>query len=283
MSRALLFSQSISSFLTKFSYPDSNEKYGISSLDFKLEKTDTKLSYQTFELKIKKDKVVLLDEYDDMPIMRSERNYSDINIPNFMNAFNDYYKLYSVYENNECWSYVKMRDNIYSEDNNYIKFIINIQYYKHYIPFQHKQTEKEKLINLENQNKKLITKNKKLREDFEFNMIELDQMEEDNRLLEKKIKKLKISLENSTQRGADNYKRSQKLWRSMYANNPRQDCPVCYEEIEPEKLIVPMCSHIICDTCVRKCDSCPLCRDTYDHYIEFNEEPVINPIPTNIN
>ena len=136
---------------------------------------------------------------------------------------------------------------------------------------------------MENQNKKLITKNKKLREDFEFNMIELDQMEEDKRLLEKKIKKLKITLDNFIQRGADNYKRSQKLWRSMYANNPRQDCPVCYEEIEPEKLIVPLCSHIICDTCVRKCDSCPLCRDTYDHYIEFHEEPVINPIPTNIN
>lgn len=52
--------------------------------------------------------------------------------------------------------------------------------------------------------------------------------------------------------------------------NEFQQCPVCYETIEPDALIVPNCTHMICDTCVRKCDNCPLCRDKYDEFIEID-------------
>ena len=48
----------------------------------------------------------------------------------------------------------------------------------------------------------------------------------------------------------------------------QQECPVCYDIINPSKLIIPGCLHAICIDCVVKCDACPLCRDKYDHYIE---------------
>ena len=69
-----------------------------------------------------------------------------------------------------------------------------------------------------------------------------------------------------------NYKRMQMKFRALYsAENKFEDCPVCYAQIMPEQLIIPGCFHYICHKCVVKCDSCPLCRDEYDHYIE-NED-----------
>ena len=43
----------------------------------------------------------------------------------------------------------------------------------------------------------------------------------------------------------------------------KEDCPVCYETIENDNLIIPRCAHYICDSCHPRCTSCPVCRVSY--------------------
>jgi len=85
----------------------------------------------------------------------------------------------------------------------------------------------------------------------------------------KKIGTLRNILNRERKRAEHNYKRMQQMLRKQYADTDTHiECPVCYDEICPDKLIIPNCCHSICLTCVSKCDSCPLCRDVYDPYIE---------------
>jgi len=48
-------------------------------------------------------------------------------------------------------------------------------------------------------------------------------------------------------------------------DDKRSECPVCYEEIEADKLYVPGCCHYLCDTCanhvIQLNNKCPICRD----------------------
>ena len=39
------------------------------------------------------------------------------------------------------------------------------------------------------------------------------------------------------------------------------DCPVCFEDIETYLINVTNCNHIFCKSCIRRCDTCPLCRN----------------------
>ena len=46
-----------------------------------------------------------------------------------------------------------------------------------------------------------------------------------------------------------------------------QDCPVCYDQLNPTNLASPACGHLICSDCIVKCNSmCPLCRDDYNGF-----------------
>ena len=52
--------------------------------------------------------------------------------------------------------------------------------------------------------------------------------------------------------------------RTMYSEkDKKEDCPVCYESICAESLIVPGCGHLICGECSSKCTDCPICRQSY--------------------
>lgn len=54
----------------------------------------------------------------------------------------------------------------------------------------------------------------------------------------------------------------QQIIRTLYTKtNQPEECPVCYENILAENLIVPECGHFICSMCSNKCSRCPLCRD----------------------
>ena len=54
----------------------------------------------------------------------------------------------------------------------------------------------------------------------------------------------------------------QHIIRTLYTKtNQQEECPVCYENIQVENLIIPECGHFICSICSNKCSSCPLCRD----------------------
>ena len=50
---------------------------------------------------------------------------------------------------------------------------------------------------------------------------------------------------------------------AAYRMTEPTNCPVCFDEIVPEELYMPVCSHHICKTCSDKCERCPLCRENY--------------------
>ena len=50
--------------------------------------------------------------------------------------------------------------------------------------------------------------------------------------------------------------------KTLYGKNATtDDCPVCYESMPVEKLVVPDCGHFICSSCSPQCTRCPICRD----------------------
>ena len=111
----------------------------------------------------------------------------------------------------------------------------------------------------------------------------LTPMEEKDReiqFLETKLKRkinrnksLSEIIETKSNRAEFNYKRMQKHLRMVYTERGKiENCPVCYEDISSDKLIIPNCFHYICESCVMKCDNCPICRDKYDEYIEFEDD-----------
>ena len=50
---------------------------------------------------------------------------------------------------------------------------------------------------------------------------------------------------------------------AAYNASVATNCPVCFDEIIPDQLYMPVCSHHICKTCANQCDRCPLCRGDY--------------------
>jgi rubrerythrin len=82
---------------------------------------------------------------------------------------------------------------------------------------------------------------------------------------EKKIRVLK--------RDATKYKRMaeraqfkmQSIFRRLFTDVKREEsCPVCYNDLDTEKMYVPICSHFICSPCAQRCnEKCPICRDEY--------------------
>jgi hypothetical protein len=112
-------------------------------------------------------------------------------------------------------------------------------------------------------------------------MTELEEKEQEINFLKAKIDSktrkvitFRTILNRERERAEYNYKRMQTKFRAMYAAEKKyEDCPVCYDTIVPEKLIIPGCFHYICVSCVVKCESCPMCRDDYDRYIENDEPP----------
>jgi hypothetical protein len=44
----------------------------------------------------------------------------------------------------------------------------------------------------------------------------------------------------------------------------KHDCPVCFLEIDSERLFIPDCYHFICSQCASQCERCPICRCSID-------------------
>lgn len=54
--------------------------------------------------------------------------------------------------------------------------------------------------------------------------------------------------------------------KSYYRDQAQhEDCPICYENIDPDKLYVPGCCHYLCEPCAQHIillnNKCPICRD----------------------
>jgi len=206
---------------------------------------------QNYELTIPAEIIIVDDDDDEEAIWEEnvrELTYGPHDVPTvaqFTEAFDEHFYSYRLYEGRALLSYISISNPTTTVPVSDIVINIKIIYHKAHTPFPRPLTEIEIYKKeIDCLTTKLIKKNKK----FAI---------------------LHHRLTSEEARSVTNYTRLQTYFRTLYTEvATREECPVCYEIIIPEKLIVPGCLHRICTDCVIKCDSCPLCRDKYDHYIE---------------
>lgn len=55
-----------------------------------------------------------------------------------------------------------------------------------------------------------------------------------------------------------------------------ENCPICFEEIQPDKLYIPGCCHYLCEPCssrvIEHTNKCPICREELYTATEENEQ-----------
>ena len=129
---------------------------------------------------------------------------------------------------------------------------IHVQYHNKYpLPYP----VPKKFMSLKEQHMKLIKDNDNLSEEVRELEDLYDELLDENMYMRKRNKRLFYKCKNDNSR-------MQKKIRELYITmNVLSDCPVCWEPIPGEKLIVPGCCHYICEGCNDKCKSCPLCRE----------------------
>ncbi|MDC1151821.1 hypothetical protein OAS95_04560 [Pelagibacteraceae bacterium] len=93
---------------------------------------------------------------------------------------------------------------------------------------------------------------------------DIDEIQDDLLYNERQLRKAKRVLYRET----NNHTLSEnnlinKLHAAYIKSDIKEECPVCYDTIENEKLIIPRCAHYICDSCHPRCDECPICRMSY--------------------
>lgn len=93
---------------------------------------------------------------------------------------------------------------------------------------------------------------------------DIDEIQDDLVYNERQLRKAKRILYRET----NNHTLSEtnlinKLRAAYIKSDIKEECPVCYDTIENEKLIIPRCAHYICDSCHPRCDECPVCRMSY--------------------
>jgi len=270
--REELFNNALALFLTDFEVTCgiNNKRCIITKYDLISKTANKSCCIQNYELKIP-NKIVL--GYQDIYTVDQETNdiwedaqpiygFQDVpTIHQFIESFDKYFNRFRLYINDRLVSHIYI-SNVWkhkSIDNEILN--LKVVYHKSHTPFPRPLTE------LEEKNKE-IDRLTELVDEYEDNM---DDLTHNFSIVQKKLYKLNKENDKETTRNRINYQRTQKVWREMYTKlNDFQPCPVCYETIEPDTLIVPNCTHMICDTCVRKCDKCPLCRDNYDEFIEFD-------------
>jgi hypothetical protein len=139
-----------------------------------------------------------------------------------------------------------------------LKFRFLVVYHKSHLPFPVPLTTKDQF---EQQCKKLEDRNIELCINLKTITNMYQEKEEQYDVLRRKIRVDRRNLETKYRTLFD---KMQKKFAEYYSlMDSKDDCPVCYETIEASKLKVPGCCHTICTDCSSRCNSCPICRESY--------------------
>jgi|Laugresbdmm110sn_2_1035109.scaffolds.fasta_scaffold13477_3 hypothetical protein len=236
--------------------------------EYKLECITPNKSYKhhTYNLRIPKKILAYRIESND-EIIINENVYTEQELPDseeFKNHFFTYFDKYKLVIDNRKMSYMDIFDHdIYGDDSedysvDDLNFVIFIYYYKSHIPFPVALTKMEELIK---RNKELETTNKDLESCLDNYIEQLEDQFRNNNILRRRMRRERREMH-------DKYlllfEKMQQKFREYYdSSDKKEDCPVCYETMDSSKLIVPTCTHFICNSCSDRCDKCPLCRETY--------------------
>jgi len=144
------------------------------------------------------------------------------------------------------------------------------------------QIENTKKINqiLENTKKAnlaLLERNQELREKIE-NANEANQiLLERNQLLDRSLEFYRKNLASDRYDFASQMKDSESSITSLFdivnelyrKNEEQKECPICFEDIEPNNLFVSKCKHYLCKRCafLQHSNNCSICRDNWGEAI----------------
>jgi len=157
-------------------------------------------------------------------------------------------------------SYVDIVEYKMNENNGNIEGKICVKYHKLHIPYKVIEDPtffEQKYLHLLKSYDHIYTLNDHLTNNIDELKDELDETLNEIRNLNKRFiwrqKKYKLYEKNL-----------QNKLRDFYSQlSDKEDCPVCYEKLETEHLVIPHCAHFICDSCSHRCDTCPICREKY--------------------
>ena len=157
-------------------------------------------------------------------------------------------------------SFVRLENCEVNDESGILEGKICVVYHKQHIPYY---VEKDEGV-YEKKYSLLLCRFNNVRTKLNNAYNDIDEIQDDLLYNERQLRKAKRVLYRET----NNHTLSEnnlinKLHAAYIKSDIKEECPVCYDTIENEKLIIPRCAHYICDSCHPRCDECPICRMSY--------------------
>ena len=137
-------------------------------------------------------------------------------------------------------------------------------YYRNKQPMPFKVIEKkanviDNVSNLQNEN---IELRKKIEKANEANLILLER----NQLLDRSLELYRKNKKDTESSITSLFDIVNELYRK---NEEQKECPICFEDIEPNNLFVSKCKHYLCKRCafLQHSNNCSICRDNWGEAI----------------
>jgi hypothetical protein len=165
--------------------------------------------------------------------------------------FDNYFRSYDLIKDGVRESFVDI-DRLANMEDGGLKVVIIVKYAKKYIPFPHTAS----YINHEYVERKI--------RGIDIELLDYSDKLEDACEEIYHLKQKNNKLKNTLNKNEKHMYGIMNLMYRFYAESAnREECPVCYETIKPEMLIILDCSHLLCGECCEKCTKCPICRDIF--------------------
>ena len=186
----------------------------------------------------------------------------------FIEHFNQYFEEYAFYEQPTS-SGPPLRTSFIetthlADDGDKLVASVIVKYIKKYYPFQIQTTVAD-----------VETKYNELLSQYDKKHSQCLLLINDNKHYRRRLKNVSHELytvRNNMQSVRPKFTSLQNIIKTLYGKNAMtDDCPVCYESMPVEKLVVPDCGHFICSSCSPLCTRCPICRDEgMNHYTDVS-------------
>jgi len=177
----------------------------------------------------------------------------------FVHHFGNYFDLYVLERFNTIISFTTLHKPTVNDLGDIVSDII-VNYFKSYIPYPCGESSREQLLERCKQLEQMNVDLKYDLDDF-ANIVHTQ-----TRKISNLKKKMRMEQERMMNQMSLNVQRMQEKIRELYGKlgeSVEEECPVCYEVMKANMLVVPGCCHYICLGCSEKCDNCPLCREEY--------------------
>ena len=181
----------------------------------------------------------------------------------FKLKFDEYFNPY----NQSSMNCVKINEHMINEAQEYHVDIYLLLANGKPLPFPTPLNDETRFRRLETQNRQLMSRlDTYMRESASVREFWLERIVQESNLrikMKRKWQKDKVKLMNQNARHVN---RMVDTIRKYYAQQEQtENCPVCFEPIEANKLYISGCCHYLCDACanhvIQVNNKCPICRD----------------------